>query len=167
MNSRERVACALDHQEPDRIPVDLGGATTGIEAEAYDPLKNMLKFNGVTKTFARDHVDVDEPILQRLHVDTRYVRIKPPAGFKINIEEDNSYVDYWGVRWKKPANSSYWDIVENPIKEPTLAAIDAYAWPDPDDPSRYDGLKERCLELYHHTDYAVVMDTIGFGIFTI
>jgi hypothetical protein len=26
MNSRDRVQCALDHQEADRIPLDLGGS---------------------------------------------------------------------------------------------------------------------------------------------
>lgn len=165
MTPRERVLTALKHEEPDRVPIDLGGTTTGIEVEAYNPLINLLEYNGEIKTFARDHVEIDEPILQRFNVDTRYVRANPPAGFKIKLDADNSYVDYWGVRWKKPSNSSYWDIVETPIKEPTISAINAYNWPDPNDPSRYSGLKDRCSKLYHDTDYAVVMDTIGFGIF--
>ncbi len=43
MNSRERVATALDHQEPDRVPVDLGGAVvTGIHAKALDKLRRAL-----------------------------------------------------------------------------------------------------------------------------
>lgn len=164
MNSRERVLAALNHEEPDRVPIDCGGSTTGIEAEAYNPLKKLLAYDGPTKRFAREHVDIDEAILQRLHVDTRYVRAKPPSGFK-KIIKDYSYVDAWGVTWKKPPSSAYWDIVDTPIKEPTLEAIKNYNWPDPDDPSRYTGLKERCQDLYHNTEYAVVMDTIGFGIF--
>jgi len=36
MNSRERVLCALNHREPDRVPIDLGGTRqSGIAATAY------------------------------------------------------------------------------------------------------------------------------------
>ena len=43
MNSRERIIAALNHQEPDRIPVDLGGAVvTGIHASALDKLRKAL-----------------------------------------------------------------------------------------------------------------------------
>jgi uroporphyrinogen decarboxylase len=39
MNSRERVLCALDHREPDRIPIDIGASrVTGIGAIAYKRL---------------------------------------------------------------------------------------------------------------------------------
>ncbi|GAF80078.1 unnamed protein product, partial [marine sediment metagenome] len=43
MNSRERVVAALQHQEPDKVPVDLGGAVvTGIHAAALDRLRKAL-----------------------------------------------------------------------------------------------------------------------------
>jgi len=36
MTSRERVLTALRHEEPDRVPIDLGGMlSTGIMAMAY------------------------------------------------------------------------------------------------------------------------------------
>jgi len=165
MNSRERLLTALRHKEPDRIPIDVGGTPTGIEVEAYDRLKELLGFNGETKTFVRDHVEIDEPLLERFGVDTRYIRIKPPKGFNLKIEADNSFLDYWGTRWKKPPSSLYWDMVEYPINEPTLDAVNSYQWPDPDDSGHTEGLRERAKELYESTDYALVMDMIGFGVF--
>ena len=43
MNSRERIITALNHQEPDRVPVDLGGCvTTGIQASALTKLRQVL-----------------------------------------------------------------------------------------------------------------------------
>lgn len=43
MNSRERVLRALNHEEPDRIPVDLGGhRSSGIAAIAYHQLRKHL-----------------------------------------------------------------------------------------------------------------------------
>jgi uroporphyrinogen decarboxylase len=36
MNSRERVRCAINHKEPDRVPIDLGGSrVTGIHVDEY------------------------------------------------------------------------------------------------------------------------------------
>jgi uroporphyrinogen decarboxylase len=43
MTSRERVLAAIDHREPDKVPVDLGGMrSTGISAMAYGRLKKHL-----------------------------------------------------------------------------------------------------------------------------
>ena len=43
MTSRERVRKALNHEEPDRIPVDLGGSiVSSITKNAYTDLRNLL-----------------------------------------------------------------------------------------------------------------------------
>ena len=45
MTSRERILTALDHREPDRIPVDLSGhRSSGIAAMAYDPIGQGERF---------------------------------------------------------------------------------------------------------------------------
>ena len=52
MNSRERVLCAINHQEPDRVPVDLGGTRqSGIAASAYHKLKQKLGLDTPTRIF--------------------------------------------------------------------------------------------------------------------
>jgi len=43
MNSRERVIVALQHKQPDRVPIDLGGSVvTGIHASALSTLREAL-----------------------------------------------------------------------------------------------------------------------------
>ena len=43
MNSRERVVAALKHEEPDRIPLDLGGTESScITGIAYNRLRSHL-----------------------------------------------------------------------------------------------------------------------------
>jgi uroporphyrinogen decarboxylase len=165
MTSRERLLTALKHQEPDRVPIDWGGGTTGIEVEAYDRLKTLLAFEGPTKTFVRDHVEIDEAILQRFGIDTRYVRVGAPRGYRVELAPDNSYVDIWGTRWRKPPSSLYYDMVEFPIRDATLDDLRRYRWPDPHDPGRTEGLRERARRLAEETDYAVVLDVTGFGVF--
>jgi uroporphyrinogen decarboxylase len=43
MTSRERVLCSLNHQQPDKVPIDFGGhRSSGIAAIAYAKLKTAL-----------------------------------------------------------------------------------------------------------------------------
>jgi uroporphyrinogen decarboxylase len=74
MTSRERVLASLNHQEPDRVPVDLSGhRSSGIAAMAYARLREHL---GLPKKPVRvyDPVQqlaiVDEDVLERFQVDT-------------------------------------------------------------------------------------------------
>ncbi|NOZ27945.1 MAG: methyltransferase [Chloroflexi bacterium] len=46
MTSRERVALSLNHQEPDRVPLDLGGsAVTGMHVSSVYQLRQALKLD--------------------------------------------------------------------------------------------------------------------------
>lgn len=48
MNSRERVITALRHEEPDRVPIDLGGtAVSSIAMSTYAALRGGFVFNPV------------------------------------------------------------------------------------------------------------------------
>ncbi|MFB3819501.1 MAG: uroporphyrinogen decarboxylase family protein [Candidatus Methylomirabilales bacterium] len=165
MNARQRLRAALAHREPDRVPIDLGAGTTGIEVGAYEGLKRLLGVQEPTRTFVRDHVELPEQVLRRFGVDTRYVRVGAPRGYTLELAPDNSYVDIWGTRWQKPPSSLYYDMVEYPIKEATAEALQAYRWPDPHDPGRTDGLRRRAKQLAEETEFAVVLDNTGFGVF--
>ena len=73
MTSRERVLAALNHQPPDRVPVDFGGhRSSGIMAIAYAKLKQAL---GITSgdVYVYDMVQqlalVEEPVLDALGSD--------------------------------------------------------------------------------------------------
>ena len=43
MTSKERLHKTLNHEQPDRIPFDMGGSgTSGIHAKAIDDIRNFL-----------------------------------------------------------------------------------------------------------------------------
>jgi len=165
LTPRERLLTALKHEEPDRIPLDLGGLATTIETDPYAELKDYLGITGETKTFLRDHVTPHPEVLEQFDIDTRYIHINPPKNFKVKLDPDNSYLDEWGTRWKKPPSSLYWDPVENPLKDATVEDLNTYPWPDPDDPGRYTGLKEKAKRLREETDYAIIGDQPVLGMF--
>ncbi len=81
MNRRERVLATLNHQEPDRVPIDLGGSdASGITAIAYNNLKCHLGLKeGKTRVFDpyQQIVDVEEEVLKIVRSDTRSIMIQP------------------------------------------------------------------------------------------
>lgn len=73
MNSRERVLAAIRHEEPDRIPVDLGGTpSSGISATAYNALIDYLKLDvGPAQVYdvVQQLAQPDEQLLDLLGID--------------------------------------------------------------------------------------------------
>ena len=72
MTSRERVQKAVSFQEPDRVPIDLGGMkASGINVLAYDALKKRLGMRTPTRVLDSRFMIavVEQEILSRFHVD--------------------------------------------------------------------------------------------------
>jgi uroporphyrinogen decarboxylase len=143
MTPRERVKAALNHQEPDRVPLDLG--MSGKTVQVKDKRGQTAR--------------VDEEILQRFHIDFRGVGLGAPEGWKDRWLDERTFEDEWGVVRTMPKDSYYYDLVGSPLAEDgSLAALETYRWPDPMDPGRFRGLRERAQRLHRETDYAVVVD---------
>ena len=94
MTSKERILAALNHHEPDRVPVDLSGhRSSGIMAMAYARLRGHL---GLPKKPIRvyDPVQqlaiVDEDVLERFQVDT------------IELGRTFALEDKWWSEWTLP-----------------------------------------------------------------
>jgi len=174
MTPRERVLLALNHQEPDRIPIDLGGTiVSSIAKSSYVTLKQHLGLPQEEITML-DYVQqlpyVDEALMQRLGVDLRMVQLPAATAPGLNIFEDGDYyafIDRWGSKLHMPKQGGlYFDWVEFPVKEATMEALDNYKWPRPDPPEYNDKLAEQARYLYENTDYALVGSAvIGGGIF--
>ena len=87
MTSRERVIAAINHHQPDRVPIDLGGFQTGIHKGAYGDLLSHLgmKEEIVMLDPVQQIVKPSEEILRRFRVDTRYITAHAPESFKGGI----------------------------------------------------------------------------------
>ncbi|MBD3353181.1 MAG: methyltransferase [Candidatus Lokiarchaeota archaeon] len=144
MSSRDRVRCTLEHEEPDRIPVDFGtSGTTSLSAIAYYNLKkflgkscNLVKIYDVIQQlavmepemfdyFCVDVVDVDSLFLK---YDTDWynaklnngIRIQYPSWFKPVKEEDDSFSIYHedGTKIARmPKTGHFFDQITYPFSE--------------------------------------------------
>lgn len=87
MTSRERILSALNHKEPDRVPVDFSGhRSSGIAPQAYARLRRALGLEDAPIRIydpIQQLAVVDEDVLNALGVDT----IELGRGFALNDED--------------------------------------------------------------------------------
>jgi len=162
MTHRRRVLAAINHEQPDRIPLDLGSTrSTTMIIGSYENLKKHLGLNHETRLMWKyqNSVIPDETVLKRLDIDTRSLLLgdfkkKPPK-----IIDANSFIDVWGTTWQKTPEGHFINA-KGPLQEcdPEIEILEEFDWPDPNDPGLYQGLKERAESLRRSTDCAIVLD---------
>ena len=164
MKPRERVIKALNHGEPDRIPIDFGSTNvTTANLDAYSRLVRHLGLKdepGVAVMRRKAQTATpSEAVLERLDVDLRGIWFGAPDHGAGEIVDQHSYWDEFGVLWKRPEGGHYINV-SGPFQqgEPTLADLERYSWPDPRDPGRTRDMVDRARYLHEETDYAVVLN---------
>lgn len=174
MDSRARVIQALHHQEPDRVPIDLGATiVSSIVKESYVELRQYLGLPTAeiqTLDYVQQLPYLDEALMQRFGVDFRMVQLPSATSSRVEIFEDGDYFafyDRWGSKLHMPkADGFYFDWVDFPIKETTMQALDAYRWPLPDSEEVNMQLGKLARQFHECSDYALVGSAvIGGGIF--
>jgi uroporphyrinogen decarboxylase len=161
LNHRERVIRALRHQEPDRVPIDLGSTIcTSAHIRAYQKLKAHFGIDAEDTIINRmmQTAAIHEPILQALDIDLRAALPGLPDSRPIIAIGEDGYQDEYGVVRRKPARSYYYDLVKCPLAGLiTVQDIINFPWPDAADPGYTRGLRERILHYRENTDYAIVL----------
>ena len=165
MTSRERVLKTLNHEIPDRVPIDLGGFQTGIHKRAYADLIAYLGLKEKIETLdpVQQLAKPSEDVLRRFHVDVRYVCAHGPDSFKGGIEQNtrdgklwHDLKDEFGVIWSMPDDQQlYMDISHHPLAEATIEHLQDYPFPEGSDVTRFTGVREQALQMRKETPYAI------------
>ncbi len=144
MNSKERVLTSLNHQEPDRVPIDYT-CNSGID-------RSLKEYFGLKH-------DDSEGLRRALGVDFRSVNV-PYVGPQLQPEiEDCRIHPEWGIhmKWTPHLTGGYWEYCDFPLKNAT--AEDAANWPMPS-PDDYDYSLVRTI-CQKHKDYALYVGHMG------
>lgn len=126
MNSKERVLTALEHKEPDKVPI-----FNTFTPEVNKELSKIFNTN--------NNFDLD----LKLEHDCLLVELGIFNGFYMDFSK-KSYIDRWGIKWKRIKNpyGYYMEIDKSPLKE--LNDIYKYKLPVVKDEPFYDDLKLVC-----------------------
>ncbi len=171
LSSRERVLKAINHQRPDRVPIDLGGFQTGIHKNAY---KGLLDYLGIEEEIVildpvQQLAKPSEAVLEKFHVDTRYVCAHGPDSFKGQIEYNerggrlwHDLKDEFGVVWSMPDDQQlFMDISHHPLADATVQDLADYPFPKGGDPTRFSGVRQEAMKLRNETPYALCTGISG------
>jgi uroporphyrinogen decarboxylase len=164
LTPRERVLTALNHEEPDRVPILLGTSNaTTLQMEPYRRLKARLGIQAEDR-YLYDWLELgsarlDEETLARLGSDGRGVWDRfPQAVYTRNIDRPpgSPYIDDWGVGVVE-ISPGVWFPGIHPLAEAQKAdELERYPWPDMQDPERVAGVRQQAQRLRQENNYAVV-----------
>ena len=142
MNSKERVLLALNHQEPDRVPM-----VASFTSEFAQKLQNYL---GLPQTPVEPHdARIEHDIEVTLGLDIIQYSVGIVAS-KYTFEEDE-FTCEWGIKWKQVkyntrfGEGKYREIIEHPLSDDHK--IMEYISPDPHREELYKPL-EHVLNMY-------------------
>ncbi len=165
MTPRERVLTAINHEEPDRVPIVIGVSNaTGIKMKPYQGIKKMFGIsapdNHIYEWPELGTAEIDEATMQRLHSDVRGIRdIHPLETLKRNKEREphSPFIDSWGSGQLELAPGEWFPGVHPLSEATTIEDIEAYpGWPDTSDRTRVGHVKETARRLAGQNEYAIM-----------
>lgn len=162
LSPRERVLRALDHREPDRIPISFAGTfCSGIVQLGDRGYTDLCTYLGI-QDYAKPELselfnvvtNVDERLMERFGSDFRAITPAiPPA--KIEPDGTKTWEVMCGMRIKNIG--TYDEPYDFPLSNyESVKDVEGYPWPDPDDFDIANGKREEARKLHENTDYAVV-----------
>lgn len=163
--SRERVLAALNHEEPDRVPIVIGVSNaTGIKMKPYQEIKKIIGVEAPDEYLYRwpelGTAQIDEATMRRLHSDVRGVTdLEPQHILAANRERapHSNYIDSWGSGAMEIAPDEWFPGVHPLLAATTIEEIEDYAgWPDMTDPSRVANVAEAARKLVAENEYAIL-----------
>ena len=131
MNSRERVLTALNHEEPDRVPIH-----SDFTPEAAETLSKHLKLdNFTTEAYSGEVSELPLVLGHDLLVAWHGIATSYYA------KEDQHYTCEWGIEWEwvDYPHGRYTEMVKRPIADEKN--LSTYTFPDASESWRYDTTK--------------------------
>ena len=144
MKPRDRVLAAINHEEPDRVPLCIGVSNaTGMKMKPYRELKQLLGIDAPDQ-YIYDWPElgtaaVDEQTMRRLHSDVRAVLDLEPADVLARNHQrapHTPWIDSWGSGQVELTDDVWFPGVHPMANATTIEEIERYPWPDMNDPSR-------------------------------
>ncbi len=164
-NRRQRLEIALNHREPDWVPIAFGGPECAINVAAHRRLLDYLGYPSTEEPTIIDNIlqlaDPDERLYDALDVDVRWIVPREgPVAWGAGRE---TYVDEFGRSFK--AGGGFYNQIAYPLKEGSESELARYRFPDMTAHDRMAGLVDKARRLYE-SGYGLVGDG-AWGIYEI
>jgi uroporphyrinogen decarboxylase len=165
MTPRERVLTAINHEQPDRIPLVIGvNNATGIKMKPYQGIKDIAGIqapgNYIYNWPELGTADIDEETMLRLHSDVRGVLDLEPEKVLMRNHERAAHsncIDSWGSGQMEIKPGDWFPGIHPLANARTVEDLDRYqGWPDMSDPSRVAHVRDTARQLARENEYAIL-----------
>ncbi len=146
MTGKERILAALRHEEPDRVPLDVGGTNnTAMHLLVEKEIKKRLGLNdngGVTRIQSQQLALPDQEFMDHFQTDACAIYLNEQQPWQYHEDEDY-YTDAWGIGYKINPDGYYYNFHKNPLS--AAETVDEIMEFEPPMPTEYmlQGLRER------------------------
>ena len=164
LSPRDRVLIALEHKEPDRVPLALGGGPYGIVDDIYLNLVDHFDLGEPVAPFRSGHniSYMDDRLLEKLGTDFRYVYPNfMPNSPAHQGENPNTFLDSYGQIWHQAKPYYYAGRGILSQMQPDDDISEVITFPDSNDPKWMLGVAERAKLLRETTDYFITMRMVA------
>ncbi len=159
MKARDRVVAALNHQKPDRCPMQISFTpefARRLRADMNQTGQATHNPHGGGNTYELEMALGEDVLLSSVGWANSYYANETYSG------GEDSYTDEWGVGWKNAPYDTpfgpgfYTDVCSRPLADDN--SIDSYRAPDPHRPELYEEAKQ--LIAARKSDYWIVGVTV-------
>jgi uroporphyrinogen decarboxylase len=164
LSPRDRVLTAMDHEEPDRVPLALGGGPYGIVDPLYLKLVDYLELSDPVPPFREGHSIsyMDDRLLERLGTDMRYVYPKLlPNSPTSPGEQAGTFYDSYGQLWHQAEPYYYAGTGILSQIQPGDDISQVMSFPNPKDSRWMEGVADRAQILRQDSNYFITMRMVA------
>lgn len=164
MTSRERVRKALNHQTPDRVPIDVWGSASRLCDKLYFEIVRDQKWQDLGKfvSASRSGNYMDERVADVIGCDFRHIQFGKAKYFAPTVDADGVEFNEWGVGFKKVGGEPM--IAKVPFMDADCSLIEKHRWPNPKDPGRMTGVVDSAKHWAENTPYFVGTSSLVSGL---
>jgi uroporphyrinogen decarboxylase len=165
MTPRERVLAAINHEQPDRVPLVIGASNaTGIKMRPYRGIKDIAGIRA-PDNYLYDWpelgtAEIDEQTMLRLHSDVRGVLdLEPEQVRRRNRDREphSDCIDSWGSGQREIAPGSWFPCIHPLAETTTIEDLDRnWTGPDMTDPTRVAHVREAAARLAEENRFAIL-----------
>lgn len=145
LTSKQRVMAVLNHEIPDRVPLDIGGINnSGMHVIIENKLKkdlNLVDHGTIIKSRGQQVVVPDPSVLDYFGADTCSIYINETREWIKN--PDGTFTDMWGIGQKLNPDGYYYNMCKHPLEDiEDIEGLESYQFPEPTE-YMVEGLSER------------------------
>jgi uroporphyrinogen decarboxylase len=163
VTSRERVLRSLSHKSGE-LPIDFGGLHSSLHLKSYLDVVECLGWK-LPEPEIQDWFQMivfpHQKVLEYFGADCLPIYANPGGEWNFKIEKKEGsdfFTNEWGIVLRKPEDGYFFDMHVCPLRNAAdISEVKRYRWPDPEDPARIKGLREKVKRISEENDKVIIL----------